>query len=565
MRRLRLAASRTARRCGVRSTPRSSRARPRSATARSGRARLFGGAAGARGGRPGARPTRRRGPSSERLADEKEVLGFYVTGHPLAGGRRGARALHGRRRRARPRAGRRARCAWAGSSPRFARRARAAAQTMAFATLEDLEGSFELVIFAEHVRAAPRAGAEDALAAGRQARRCRWSCRGDARGRRPAEHPRARCSRSPRPRSSSRGARADPRARGGGDARSPARAAPLLEPTRGDCGVVLHLVIPGESETVLALAARGVDATPALLRDDRRAVRAVRGGAAPVRASEAELRPVQAARSACCAVALLLAAGAAAEVRALVGRPGHGPDAPGDAGASLRQPRSRPRSPRPRCSASRAGLGADGASGSRPPARPARGDRREVRASYARSYRVLEDSGRAGRAPTRRARLARSTSSWPRCRSTSTACATACAEPGRLARPATRPRRRRASGSSASTAAELGRPGRRSGGVSRRARGHGGPLELEPGARSSRSPAAATALALERRGGEPPAAALGRASRPRGRRRACARARAPRGATRASRGRGGGRGPDGGRRRPRSEPRARGAVAPPPD
>jgi hypothetical protein len=36
----------------------------------------------------------------------------------------------------------------------------------------------------------------------------------------------------------------------------------------GDCGVVLHVVIPGESETLLALPdARGVDASPGLLRE----------------------------------------------------------------------------------------------------------------------------------------------------------------------------------------------------------------------------------------------------------------------------------------------------------
>jgi len=42
----------------------------------------------------------------------------------------------------------------------------------------------------------------------------------------------------------------------------------LLRDHVGDCGVVLHVLIPGESETLLALpGARGVDATPALLRE----------------------------------------------------------------------------------------------------------------------------------------------------------------------------------------------------------------------------------------------------------------------------------------------------------
>jgi hypothetical protein len=42
----------------------------------------------------------------------------------------------------------------------------------------------------------------------------------------------------------------------------------LLAAHNGECGVVVHLLIPGESETLVALPdARGVDATPALLRE----------------------------------------------------------------------------------------------------------------------------------------------------------------------------------------------------------------------------------------------------------------------------------------------------------
>ncbi len=84
----------------------------------------------------------------ERLAHEKAVLGFYVTGHPL-----GAYAAALRRfadvtsTSAGGREGREVRAGGLVAGLRETRTRRGA--TMAFATLEDREGGFELVIFAE--------------------------------------------------------------------------------------------------------------------------------------------------------------------------------------------------------------------------------------------------------------------------------------------------------------------------------------------------------------------------------------------------------------------------------
>jgi DNA polymerase-3 subunit alpha len=84
----------------------------------------------------------------QRLESEKEVLGFYVTGHPLA-------AVSGLLERftdvtadeTEGRHGREVRAGGLVTSFRETRTRRGA--LMGFATLEDLEGSFDLVVFAE--------------------------------------------------------------------------------------------------------------------------------------------------------------------------------------------------------------------------------------------------------------------------------------------------------------------------------------------------------------------------------------------------------------------------------
>src|SRR5690606_7912552 len=84
----------------------------------------------------------------ERLGYEKELLGFYVAGHPLAAvAPELARFTDVRAGNAAERDGREVRAGGLVTSLRETRTRRG--ETMAFGTLEDLEGSFDLVIFAE--------------------------------------------------------------------------------------------------------------------------------------------------------------------------------------------------------------------------------------------------------------------------------------------------------------------------------------------------------------------------------------------------------------------------------
>ena len=83
----------------------------------------------------------------ERLGYEKEVLGFYVTGHPLESFAPAlARFSDTTAAAASEKLGREVRVGGLITSLRETRTRRG--KTMAFGTLEDLEGSFELVIFA---------------------------------------------------------------------------------------------------------------------------------------------------------------------------------------------------------------------------------------------------------------------------------------------------------------------------------------------------------------------------------------------------------------------------------
>jgi DNA polymerase-3 subunit alpha len=84
----------------------------------------------------------------ERLGYERELLGFYVTGHPLAAVAPDlARFVEVRAGDAASRDGREVRVGGLVTALRETRTR--GGQTMAFGTLEDLEGSFDLVIFAE--------------------------------------------------------------------------------------------------------------------------------------------------------------------------------------------------------------------------------------------------------------------------------------------------------------------------------------------------------------------------------------------------------------------------------
>ena len=85
---------------------------------------------------------------SERLSGEKEVLGFYVSGHPLEDViDKLSKVTNVRSGTAEERTGRDARVGGLLTNLRETRTRRGA--IMAFGTLEDLDGTFELVIFAE--------------------------------------------------------------------------------------------------------------------------------------------------------------------------------------------------------------------------------------------------------------------------------------------------------------------------------------------------------------------------------------------------------------------------------
>jgi DNA polymerase-3 subunit alpha len=202
-------------------------------------------------------------PDQERLAHEKAALGFYVTGHPL-----GVVAAELRRYSdvsagsAEGRDGHEVRAGGLLTALRETRTKRGA--LMAFGTLEDLEGAFDLVIFAEpyerlrellkrsldgeppapllvtgtlEAGETPKILVRDAVelahARERLATRLRLSVVA-------GELSRDRLLALRR----------------------------VFDAHRGDCPVVVHVLLPGESETVLALPdRRGVEANEALLSE----------------------------------------------------------------------------------------------------------------------------------------------------------------------------------------------------------------------------------------------------------------------------------------------------------
>jgi DNA polymerase-3 subunit alpha len=202
----------------------------------------------------------------QRLEGEKEVLGFYVTGHPLSASagllRRFADTTAGHTEE---REGRDVRVGGLVTAMRETRTRRGA--LMAFATLEDLEGRFDLVIFQE-----PYARCASLLksAAGTE---------GDG-GPRPLLVTGTLESGDP-PKVLVRDVveleRAEEKLASALRVRIRAEEATadrltalrrLLEARPGECGVTLHVVIPEESETVVSIAAvRGVRPDPTLRRD----------------------------------------------------------------------------------------------------------------------------------------------------------------------------------------------------------------------------------------------------------------------------------------------------------
>jgi DNA polymerase-3 subunit alpha len=187
----------------------------------------------------------------ERLANEKDVLGFYVTGHPLG-------AVAGALRRfadvtaanSEGREGREVRAGGLLVSLRETRTRRG--DTMAFASLEDLEGSFDLVVFAEPYGRL-RTLLKRALEGGAGGEPRPLLVRGtlevgdppkilvrdavelaEAQERLASQlHLRVHCDEMSRDRTLA--------------------VRQLLDAHRGECAVLLHITIPNESETVMAL------------------------------------------------------------------------------------------------------------------------------------------------------------------------------------------------------------------------------------------------------------------------------------------------------------------------
>ena len=205
---------------------------------------------------------------SERLGYEKEVLGFYVTGHPLeAHAPLLARFTDVSASTAAEKQSREVRAGGLITGLRETRTRRG--QTMAFGTLEDLEGSFELVIFSEPY-ATHRELLRRALESGTEASQSALPVviSGTLESVDPpkillrevfelekAEHHLAENVHIHVP----VGAASRDRLLG---------LREVLAAHPGDCGVRLHLIITGESETIIGLPGlRGVDPSAALLRD----------------------------------------------------------------------------------------------------------------------------------------------------------------------------------------------------------------------------------------------------------------------------------------------------------
>jgi DNA polymerase-3 subunit alpha len=229
-----------------------------------GQESLFGSAGGSRPVEP---PLPEAPPWTERqrLENEKEVLGFYVTGHPLSAvADRLARFVDVRSGSAEGKDGRDVRAGGILTALRETRTRRG--QVMAFAGLEDLEGRFDLVVFAEPyaeyggvLRRALGEGSADGavpilisgtLEAGDPpkilVREVLELSRADERL---ASHLELRL-------------RADEASR---DRLAALRQ--LLESHPGDCQVAVHVVIPGESETVIQLPDLAVRPGTPLLDD----------------------------------------------------------------------------------------------------------------------------------------------------------------------------------------------------------------------------------------------------------------------------------------------------------
>ena len=205
----------------------------------------------------------------ERLGHEKELLGFYVTGHPLAEvAPLLARFTDTTALATEGKAGREIRAGGLLTGLRETRTKRG--QRMGFGQLEDLEGSFELVIFTEpfeqHVELLR--AAKDGIGVEGEVGPIPLVIHGTLEEGDPAkilvrdvtrlDHAEEKLSASLRVRVQSPDVTRD----------RLTALRKLLGSHAGDCGVYLHITIPGESETVLGVGGiRGVAASAALCRE----------------------------------------------------------------------------------------------------------------------------------------------------------------------------------------------------------------------------------------------------------------------------------------------------------
>jgi DNA polymerase-3 subunit alpha len=202
----------------------------------------------------------------QRLEYEKEVLGFYVTGHPLASvAAKLARFVDTRSAETASKGGREVRAGGILTGLRETRTRRG--QLMAFGTLEDLEGKFDLVIFAEpyaqHASLLKSAATGEAGAGPVPLLVSGTLEVGETpkilvRDVTPLERAEEKLASQVRLTVLAAEATRD----------RLLALRELLGRHPGDCAVVLHLVITGESKTVLALPGlRGVRPDEALLRE----------------------------------------------------------------------------------------------------------------------------------------------------------------------------------------------------------------------------------------------------------------------------------------------------------
>ena len=225
-----------------------------------GQSSLFGGfgESGGAGTSPGiatpaALPDAPAWTERERLAHEKEVLGFYVTGHPLGPfAAQLSRVCNATASQLEGREGREVRVGGIITALREIRTQKG--KLMAFATLEDLEGAFELVLFSD-VWAQSAALLKRNAAEAEAGTATPVVVTGTLEG---GETPKilaadvVEIDKAPERLASRLELRIV-----AADATRDRLAAlrDLLASQPGDCAVFLHVVIPGESETVLEIGA----------------------------------------------------------------------------------------------------------------------------------------------------------------------------------------------------------------------------------------------------------------------------------------------------------------------